>query len=184
MSRKPMSPHNRQQVPFIPKKSGGSTAIPQWIGSLNTAIGKEQSFTTLSTPITIHRQKYLPLSTKSMSSTVLDEDGETSGYNLIVDRYGGIWEGRDEGVPRQVKPASQVIGAQAKSFNSATFGVAVLGNFANDNPTDQAVRSVAAAIAWEFNALGISDPNGTFEYYGTQQRINGHGDSSLGRFSQ
>lgn len=38
------------------------------------------------------------------------------GYNLIVDRYGGIWEGRDEGVPRQVKPASQVIGAQAKNF--------------------------------------------------------------------
>lgn len=100
------------------------------------------------------------------------------GYNLIVDRYGGIWEGRDEGVPRQVKPASQVIGAQAKTFNSATFGVAVLGNFTNDSPSNQAVQSVAAAIAWEFNALGISDPNGTFDYHGTQQRISGHGDSS------
>lgn len=40
------------------------------------------------------------------------------------------------------------------------------------------MQSVAAAIAWEFNALGISDPNGTFEYHGTQQRISGHGDSS------
>ena len=87
--------------------------------------------------------------------------------------------------PRQVKPASQVIGAQAKTFNSATFGVAVLGNFTNDSPSDQAVQSVAAAIAWEFNALGISDPNGTFEYHGTQQRISGHSNSfALGRFGQ
>lgn len=101
------------------------------------------------------------------------------GYQLIVDRFGGIWEGRDEGVPNQVVPASQVAGAQAYGFNYDTFGVALLGSYHQDvAPTDAQLKSVAAAIAWEFNALGITDPYGTFQYRGTQARITGHGDQS------
>ena len=101
------------------------------------------------------------------------------GYQLIVDRFGGIWEGRDEGVANQVVPASQVEGAQAVGFNRDTFGVAMLGSYHLDvPPTDAQIESTAAAIAWEFKALGIPSPFGTFQFQGTQQRVTGHGDPS------
>ncbi|KAA8818888.1 hypothetical protein CSQ85_06570 [Bifidobacterium rousetti] len=101
------------------------------------------------------------------------------GYQLIVDRFGGIWEGRDEGAANQVVPASQVEGAQAVGFNRDTFGVAMLGSYHLDvAPTDAQIESTAAAIAWEFKALGIPSPFGTFQFQGTQQRVTGHGDPS------
>ena len=87
--------------------------------------------------------------------------------------------GRDEGIPNQIVPARQVVGAQAKGFNYDTFGVALLGSYhQNVAPTDAQINSVAAAIAWEFDVLGINDPYGTFQFEGTQPRITGHGDSS------
>lgn len=101
------------------------------------------------------------------------------GYNLLVDRFGGVWEGRDEGVPNTVVPDSNAIGAQTSFFNEHTFGVAVIGSFhQDDKPSEIAIQSVAQAIAWEFKAMGITDANGTFPYLGTQQRIAGHGDAS------
>ena len=100
------------------------------------------------------------------------------GYNFLVDKYGGIWEGRDEGVANQVVQASEVVGAHTKHFNSKTFGVAILGNFTSTSPSSAAVSSVASVIAWEFAALGISNPYGTFQYSGTQPVITGHGDAS------
>lgn len=101
------------------------------------------------------------------------------GYNLLVDRFGGIWEGRDEGVDNTVVQASEVIGAHTGSFNAATFGVSLIGSYNGDTtPTDAQIDAAAAAIAWEFNGLGIASAYGTFEYHGTQQRISGHGDSS------
>ncbi|WP_150394194.1 RICIN domain-containing protein [Bifidobacterium callitrichos] len=101
------------------------------------------------------------------------------GYQLIVDRFGGIWEGRDEGVANQIVPASQVEGAQASGFNRDTFGIAMLGSYHLDvAPTDAQIESTAAAIAWEFRALRIPSPFGTFQFHGTQQRVTGHGDAS------
>ena len=100
------------------------------------------------------------------------------GYNLLVDKYGGIWEGRDEGVDNQVVPASNAVGAHARGFNTATFGVVVLGDFTSQAPSEAAINSVSAAVAWEFNALGITDAKDTFEYKGTQPRITGHGDKA------
>lgn len=101
------------------------------------------------------------------------------GYNLLVDKYGGIWEGRDEGVANMVVRASEVVAVHTKSFNSVTFGVAMLGDFQGSTaPTEVQMKGVAAAIAWGFQGLGITSPYGTFQYYGTQQRISGHGDES------
>lgn len=102
------------------------------------------------------------------------------GYNLLVDRFGGIWEGRDEGVPNTVKAASQAVGAHTSNFNYETFGVSVIGSFhLDDKPSEAAIQSVVSAIAWEFDALGIANVYDTFSYLGvTQQRITGHGDDS------
>ena len=45
------------------------------------------------------------------------------GYNVIVDKFGRLWEGRYGGL------ASTVIGAHAGGFNTSTFGVSMLGNY-------------------------------------------------------
>jgi hypothetical protein len=44
------------------------------------------------------------------------------GYNVIVDKFGRIFEGRYGGL------SSTVIGAHAGGFNTGTFGVSMLGN--------------------------------------------------------
>src|SRR4029077_1663338 len=45
------------------------------------------------------------------------------GYNLLVDKYGQVFEGRYGGVDRNV------IGAHAEGFNTGSVGVAVLGDY-------------------------------------------------------
>lgn len=135
---------------------------------------------------TVDRNDYTQAEVPAMINGIYLFHNETRGwgdigYQLIVDRFGGIWEGRDEGVPNQIVPASQVDGAQAVNFNHDTFGVSMLGSYHLDvPPTDAQVASTAAAIAWEFQSLGLqpSDAWGTFDFLGVQQRITGHGDAS------
>jgi hypothetical protein len=50
------------------------------------------------------------------------------GYNVIVDKFGRLWEGRYGGL------ASTVIGAHAGGFNTGTFGVSMLGNYDSSRP--------------------------------------------------
>ncbi|MEX5718160.1 N-acetylmuramoyl-L-alanine amidase [Geodermatophilus maliterrae] len=76
------------------------------------------------------------------------------GYNVVVDKYGRLWEGRSGGL------ASTVMGAHAGGFNTSTFGVSMLGNYDVAATTDAMVQSVAAIIAWKFDLYGI-DPRGT-----------------------
>jgi uncharacterized protein with LGFP repeats len=76
------------------------------------------------------------------------------GYNVIVDRFGRMFEGRYGGL------ASTVIGAHAGGFNTFTFGVSMLGNY-DTVPVPQAtVDAVANFVAWKFGLYGI-DPRGT-----------------------
>jgi uncharacterized protein with LGFP repeats len=75
------------------------------------------------------------------------------GYNVIVDKFGRLWEGRSGGL------ASTVIGAHAGGFNTGTFGVSMLGNYDTATTTQPMVNSVAAIIAWKFSLYGI-DPYG------------------------
>jgi hypothetical protein len=75
------------------------------------------------------------------------------GYNVVVDKFGRIFEGRYGGL------ASTVIGAHAGGFNTYTFGVSMLGNY-DLVPVPQAtVNAVIEIIAWKFGLYGI-DPNG------------------------
>ncbi|WP_034511181.1 N-acetylmuramoyl-L-alanine amidase [Blastococcus sp. URHD0036] len=75
------------------------------------------------------------------------------GYNVVVDKFGRLWEGRDGGL------ASTVIGAHAGGFNTGTFGVSMLGNYDAVNTTQPMVDAVAAIIAWKFSLYGVN-PNG------------------------
>ena len=76
------------------------------------------------------------------------------GYNLIVDKYGRLWEGRYGGL------SSTVVGAHAGGFNTGTFGVSMLGNYETAAAPQVMVNAVAAIIAWKFSLYGV-DPYGS-----------------------
>lgn len=81
------------------------------------------------------------------------------GYNLLVDKWGNVYEGRAGGLERAV------IGAHAAGYNTGSVGISVLGNLDVAQPSTAAVSAVARALAWKFQIHGI-DPN----------RIVGHRD--------
>jgi uncharacterized protein with LGFP repeats len=76
------------------------------------------------------------------------------GYNVVVDRYGRLWEGRYGGL------ASTVIGGHAGGFNTYTFGVSMLGDYDKAPTTSAMIDAVAEIIAWKFSLYRI-DPVGT-----------------------
>ena len=65
------------------------------------------------------------------------------GYNFVVDRFGGIWEGRAGGI------TLPVVGAHAGGFNTDTFGVSMIAAVADAasaaGPTSQVRNSSAVA---------------------------------------
>lgn len=71
------------------------------------------------------------------------------GYNLMVDRFGTVYEGRSGGVDRNV------IGAHAGGFNTNSFGVAFIGSHATNGPSTAAFESMAAVFAWKFDLAHV-----------------------------
>ncbi len=113
------------------------------------------------------------------------------GYDFLVDRFGGIWQGRSGDI------ALPIWGAHAVGFNYQTVGVSLLGSFQPNapgappaaNPSPAMINSLTSLIAWKFGLHGI-DPLGTTRYIagagshwpdGTPVTINtivGHRDTS------
>jgi hypothetical protein len=87
------------------------------------------------------------------------------GYNVIVDKFGRIFEGRYGGL------SSTVIGAHAGGFNTGTFGVSMLGNYAEVDTPQVMLDAVAAVMAWKLSLYGVSP-------YGTTQLTSGGGGTS------
>lgn len=75
------------------------------------------------------------------------------GYNVLVDRYGKVYEGRAGGFD------AAVVGAHAQGFNTGSVGVAVLGEFSTSPPPSAALDAVAGVLAWTFERHGV-DPSG------------------------
>jgi hypothetical protein len=97
------------------------------------------------------------------------------GYNFLVDKYGGIWEGRMGGVTNAV-----VAGHAKHNANYTTFGVSVLGNYEEVQPTNESIQALINIIHWKFAVHGIN-PQGTGwigdEWgYSTKPTIVGHKD--------
>lgn len=100
------------------------------------------------------------------------------GYQLVVDKFGGVWEARAGGLTSQTK------GAQAYGANSETFGISVLGDYSTTAPSAAAQEAVAKAIAWKFQTLGITGAqvDGTIRIPGSDLKgrtvgvISGHRD--------
>lgn len=76
------------------------------------------------------------------------------GYNVLVDKYGTIYEGRYGGLERGV------MGAHVGGFNSNTWGISMIGNYETAQPSAEMLNSVTSIAAWKAAQAGF-DPSGT-----------------------
>jgi hypothetical protein len=96
------------------------------------------------------------------------------GYNLLLDPFGQVFEGRVGGIDRNV------VGAHAAGFNTGSCGIALLGNLERRSFTPEARSALAALLAWRLD-VGHVDPLAkvSFASGGTTSRlraISGHRD--------
>ena len=75
------------------------------------------------------------------------------GYNFLVDKYGGIWEGRRDSLDAPVS------GAHAFGFNSRTQGVALIGNFQAATPPTAQRDALVQILDW-LTGRYFLDPEG------------------------
>lgn len=80
------------------------------------------------------------------------------GYNVIVDRYGQIFEGRAGGLDRPVQ------GAHAGGFNENTMGIAMMGDFSSVTPPQATLDAVGKFLGWRLAKAGL-DPKGRTTMY-------------------
>jgi hypothetical protein len=79
------------------------------------------------------------------------------GYNLLVDKYGQVFEGRYGGVDRAV------IGAHALGFNAGSVGVAVLGDYGTAQVPAASKSALERVLAWRLDLAHI-DPRSTLTW--------------------
>ncbi len=73
------------------------------------------------------------------------------GYNYLIDRLGNIYEGR--------KGGEAVVGGHDYGFNEGSVGIALIGDFQAEPPTDAMMNALARLVAWVCDRYGI-DPAG------------------------
>ena len=76
------------------------------------------------------------------------------GYNVLVDKFGTIYEGRYGGLDKAVQ------GAHVGGFNSHNWGISMIGNYEIEEPSQKMLNSVAEIAGWKAAISGI-DPTGT-----------------------
>ncbi|MDK4312249.1 N-acetylmuramoyl-L-alanine amidase [Corynebacterium accolens] len=76
------------------------------------------------------------------------------GYNVLVDKFGTIYEGRYGGLDKAVQ------GAHVGGFNSHNWGISMIGNYEIAEPSQKMLNSVAEIAGWKAAISGI-DPTGT-----------------------
>lgn len=62
------------------------------------------------------------------------------GYNYLIDPMGNIYEGRAGG--------ENVIGGHARGFNEGTIGIALIGDYQQEQPPDAMMQALADLAAW------------------------------------
>ena len=90
----------------------------------------------------------------SRSTTCEGNGWNDIGYNLLVDKYGQVFEGRYGGVDRPV------IGAHAEGFNTGSVGVAVIGDYTTTRLPAAAKTALEQVLAWRLDLAHV-DPLST-----------------------
>lgn len=80
------------------------------------------------------------------------------GYQFLVDKYGNIYQGRQEAIH------DLPIGAQAGGYNTSTIGVSALGNYETAATTSALEGALVRVLAWKAYQYGL-DPKGTTKLY-------------------
>jgi hypothetical protein len=94
------------------------------------------------------------------------------GYNLLIDKYGQVFEGRFGGV------TLGVVGAHAAGNNTGSFGVAMMGNFETATPSSSMIDALTNTLAWKFELHGIDPRPDAIVTHNEQQlsAVSGHRD--------
>ena len=108
------------------------------------------------------------------------------GYNMLVDRFGVLYEGRAGGIDKAV------VGAQAQGFNAQTSGIASIGDNRTVELGPEALSALAMWIRWKLAVHGqplsgkvtLTSAGGSLTKYPTGarvsvQRVIGHRDTGL-----
>lgn len=77
------------------------------------------------------------------------------GYNFVIDRFGGIWEGRQDST------WYPIIGAHAQGHNTNTVGIAGLGDFSGAGPGSAMVGSYQRLVGWKLSLSGTTPNSNT-----------------------
>ncbi len=94
------------------------------------------------------------------------------GYNVLVDKYGQIFEGRAGGIDRMVRGAH----AGNAAVNQYTWGVSMMGNYDTTRTTTALKDAMVKVIGWRL-ASNYLPATGTYKIGGvTLNRIAGHRD--------
>lgn len=92
----------------------------------------------------------VPSILRSMQAYHMDHNGWSDlGYNFVVDKFGGIWEGRAGGLDKPI------IGAHAMGFNTGSVGVSVIGDYSATAPTSASLSAVSTVIGWRLWVDGV-----------------------------
>jgi len=101
------------------------------------------------------------------------------GYDLLVDRFGTVFEGRAGGVEQPV------IGAQAGGWNTMSTGVAMIGSYSLSVPPDAALRALERVLAWKLSLAGVPAQGGVAERsLGGERGVNAWPRGALVRFQR
>ena len=84
------------------------------------------------------------------------------GYNVVVDKYGGRWEGRKG--TRTAAPGKMVVGGHARPRNTSTMGISVLGDYTQTDwttgqtlaPSAAVLRAITDISAWKFAVARVN----------------------------
>jgi hypothetical protein len=75
-------------------------------------------------------------------------------YNFLIDKYGQIFEGRDGGI------TNPIIGGHSGGFNTASVGVALVGDLTGASAPPAEWNSLVSLLRWRLSVAGINPSAG------------------------
>jgi hypothetical protein len=85
---------------------------------------------------------------------VVDRGWPDVAYNFFVDRFGGVWEGREGSLAGPIKPDAT---GGSQGFAQLC---CLIGEFSVEPPTPEAIASLTALVAWLADTYGIDTAPG------------------------
>src|SRR5699024_9972467 len=92
------------------------------------------------------------------------------GYNVLVSKYGQVFEGRGGGLHRNIA------GAHAVGFNTGSFGISVMGDHSSTAPPRAAMVALAHLVGWKLLSTFQTNVKGTSSWPTAEGTKHSQGD--------